>query len=159
MKLTILGSGTHYPSLVRSAAGYLLENKKKYYLFDIGPGTIRRLLEAGVDYRKIRHIFITHLHGDHVADLFHLLFTLKVQYSTGEIGKAGMDIFGPKGIKKFFNALDNQVVNLRNPIFSFPFRIREMTKENINAGNLKVKWAKVKHGSQQAVSYRLESGG
>ena len=48
--ITILGSGTCVPSLTRSACAVLMTVGASQLLFDIGPGTMRRLLEAGVHF-------------------------------------------------------------------------------------------------------------
>jgi ribonuclease BN (tRNA processing enzyme) len=48
-----------------------------FYLVDCGHGTGRQLKRAGLDLNRLRGIFITHLHSDHIADLSAiLLFTL-----------------------------------------------------------------------------------
>lgn len=39
------------------------------YLFDIGAGTQRQLAAAGINPRRVRGIFLSHLHIDHTADL------------------------------------------------------------------------------------------
>ncbi len=44
--VTILGSGTCVPSLKRSSCSVLMEIGERRLLFDSGPGTMRRLLEA-----------------------------------------------------------------------------------------------------------------
>ena len=44
--VTILGSGTCVPSLKRSSCAVLMEVGGERLLFDSGPGTMRRLLEA-----------------------------------------------------------------------------------------------------------------
>ena len=35
------------------------------FLFDCGEGTQERLREGGINFMRIAHIFISHLHGDH----------------------------------------------------------------------------------------------
>ena len=55
--LTILGSGTCVPSLTRSACSVLLKIKDSLILLDSGPGTMRRLLEAGTEISDISYIF------------------------------------------------------------------------------------------------------
>jgi len=45
-ELTILGSGTSVPSLERSSCSILLDLGDDKLLFDLGPGTMRRLLET-----------------------------------------------------------------------------------------------------------------
>jgi ribonuclease BN (tRNA processing enzyme) len=43
------------------------------YLVDCGGGAVRRLTEAGISYRTLKALFITHLHADHVTDYFALV--------------------------------------------------------------------------------------
>jgi len=73
-RVTILGSGTCVPSLTRSACAVLLETSGSRLLFDLGPGTMRRLLEAGVTIEEIDWIVLSHFHPDHSAELAPYLF-------------------------------------------------------------------------------------
>ena len=75
--VTILGSGTCVPSLKRSACSVLIETGESKLLFDSGPGTMRRLLETGTTIFDLTHIFYSHLHPDHTAELVPLLFATK----------------------------------------------------------------------------------
>jgi ribonuclease BN (tRNA processing enzyme) len=77
IQITILGSGTCVPSLKRSACSLLLEIEKNKILVDTGPGTTRRLLEAGVYINQLDHIFYSHFHPDHISELISILFALK----------------------------------------------------------------------------------
>ena len=77
MKITILGSGTCVPSLKRSSCSVLIEIEKSLLLFDSGPGTMRRLLEAGVTIDRLSYIFYSHLHPDHTGEFVTLLFASK----------------------------------------------------------------------------------
>ena len=45
------------------------------YLFDVGNGVLRRLAEAGIDPARLRGVFLTHHHPDHLADLGIVLLT------------------------------------------------------------------------------------
>ncbi|MFH8251175.1 MBL fold metallo-hydrolase [Microbacterium sp. B2969] len=45
------------------------------YLFDAGNGVLRRLTEAGIDLGRIKGVFVTHHHPDHIADLGLILLT------------------------------------------------------------------------------------
>jgi len=50
-------------------------------LFDSGSGTLRRLLEAGIDFKEVDYLIYSHFHPDHTADLcrFSLLPTTEVK--------------------------------------------------------------------------------
>lgn len=77
IKVTILGSGTAVPSLERSSCSVLMECGGGRMLFDIGAGTMRRLLEAGHSISELTHVFISHFHTDHTGELASFLFATK----------------------------------------------------------------------------------
>ncbi|MGW1678266.1 MBL fold metallo-hydrolase [Saccharopolyspora sp. NPDC002376] len=68
--LVLLGTraGPH-PELRVSAANALVVDGV-IYIVDAGPGLIQRFFEAGLDFSRVRGMFITHLHSDHIADYF-----------------------------------------------------------------------------------------
>jgi ribonuclease BN (tRNA processing enzyme) len=103
MKLTILGSGTGVPSLERSACSFLLETGGRKLLFDLGPGTIRRLLESGSAISEISDVFLSHLHPDHVSELIAFLFATK--YPALHRRRTPFRIVGAKGLKDFYRRL------------------------------------------------------
>jgi len=74
---TVLGTGTCVPTLKRSACSVLLEIDKTKILIDSGPGTTRRLLEAGVYLNELNYIFYSHFHPDHISEMISILFALK----------------------------------------------------------------------------------
>lgn len=71
MKLTVLGSGGSTQTVKRACASYLLDGK---ILIDVGPGSYRNLLKAGVDPLQLRALFLSHLHGDHFFDIGSLIW-------------------------------------------------------------------------------------
>lgn len=74
----MLGSGTAAPSMRRSAPGYLLRVGADLVVLDAGPGTLRRLLEAGVTHEQVTHILISHTHLDHTGELAPWLFASRI---------------------------------------------------------------------------------
>ncbi len=103
MKVTILGSGTCTPRLTRSACAVLVETAKSSILLDIGPGTMRRVLEYGSRINALTHIFISHFHPDHTAELVPLLFATK--YGDGPPRTRQLMICGGAGLKDFYKGL------------------------------------------------------
>lgn len=101
--LTILGSGTCVPSLRRSACSVLMQVAGRSLLFDCGPGTMRRLLEAGITIFDIDAIFFSHLHPDHSGELVTFLFGTK--YSGGPAPKRPLTLVGGRGFSDFFAGL------------------------------------------------------
>jgi ribonuclease BN (tRNA processing enzyme) len=103
MKITILGSGTCVPSLKRSSCSVLIEIAQSLLLFDSGAGTMRRLLEAGVTIDKLSHIFYSHLHPDHTAEIVPFLFATKYPHTYRR--RKPFTIVAAKGFVDFYEKL------------------------------------------------------
>ncbi len=103
MIVTILGSGTGVPSLRRSSCSTLVETGPMKMVFDLGPGTIRRLLEAGVTVSDLTHVVFTHFHPDHCSELVPLLFALKAP-GMRDIGHK-LTIIGGTGLVGLYEGL------------------------------------------------------
>jgi ribonuclease BN (tRNA processing enzyme) len=103
MKVTILGSGTCVPRLERSACAVLVETGGANILLDLGPGTLRRLLRCGRSIFELTHIFLSHFHPDHTAELVSLLFATK--YPDGAARTSRLHLMGGDGLKRFYRGL------------------------------------------------------
>tara|TARA_R110002111_G_scaffold135053_4_gene201047 strand:- start:2476 stop:3312 length:837 start_codon:yes stop_codon:yes gene_type:complete len=75
MEVTLLGTGTPSPSIERFGPATVIEASGHYFVFDSGRGTTIRLQQAGIPLSKIEHVFLTHLHSDHVSGLSDLWLT------------------------------------------------------------------------------------
>ena len=103
MDITILGSGTCVPSLKRSSCSALVECGPDKLVFDMGPGTMRRLLETGTRIQDVTHVLLSHFHPDHCGELVSFLFALKAR----ELHKEGahVTLIGGHGLTGFFQGL------------------------------------------------------
>ncbi len=101
--VTILGSGTCVPSLTRSSCSVLMAVGDSKLLFDSGPGTMRRLLEAGTAIFDITHIFYSHFHPDHSGEFVPLLFATK--YPNKQQRKNTLTVTAGTGLLKFYDKL------------------------------------------------------
>ena len=99
--VTILGSGTCVPSLSRSSCSVLVQTGGEKMLFDLGPGTMRRLLEAGVAIYDISYVFLSHFHPDHTGELISFLFSNK--YPDERQRHLTLTISGGPGFLAFFD--------------------------------------------------------
>ena len=97
MRLTVLGSGTAVPAPDRFPAGYLLEHGASKVMVDCGPGTLRRLAQAGVSPTDLDAVLLTHYHTDHCADLAALLFALR---SPQLSARPPLAIYGAPGLRR-----------------------------------------------------------
>jgi len=76
--LTILGSSSAIPTSKRFPSAHLLNTDEHFFLIDCGEGTQVQLRRFGIHFGRINHVFISHLHGDHVFGLFGLLSTFNL---------------------------------------------------------------------------------
>ncbi|WP_043356493.1 MBL fold metallo-hydrolase [Cupriavidus basilensis] len=67
--ITLGTRGGPIPAKDRAQSSNLLIVDGTYYLVDAGDGVLRRLTQAGVNFRQIGKVFITHGHDDHTAGL------------------------------------------------------------------------------------------
>lgn len=84
-KVTILGSSGALPAYGRHPASQLVEIQSRYFLVDCGEGTQMQLMRLQVNFHRINHIFISHLHGDHYLGLMGLIFTMHLQRRTNDL--------------------------------------------------------------------------
>lgn len=94
MKLTILGCYSATPRISAHTTSQVLESRGHTFLIDCGEGTQMELRKHKVKFNQIKHIFISHLHGDHCFGLIGLISTFRLLNREAEL-----HIYGPKGIK------------------------------------------------------------
>ncbi|MEM9649599.1 MAG: ribonuclease Z [Bacteroidota bacterium] len=95
MKLTILGCYSATPRTFTNPTSQVLEIRNHLFLIDCGEGTQVQLRRYKVKFSRIKHIFISHLHGDHFFGLPGLISTFRLLGRESEL-----HIYGPKGIKE-----------------------------------------------------------
>ena len=78
MKLTVLGSSSALPTSKRYPFAHVLNAHERLFLIDCGEGTQMQLRKCRIRFGKINHIFISHLHGDHLFGLYGLLSTFNL---------------------------------------------------------------------------------
>jgi len=117
MKLTILGCHSASPHENKNPTAQLLDIKGHRFLIDCGEGTQVQLRKAKVSFVHIKHIFISHLHGDHFYGLPGLVSSFRL------LGReAPLHIYGPKGIKEALSLL----LKLANSWTNFPLHFHEL---------------------------------
>ena len=91
--LILLGTqGGPGVTLTRSETASLLVVEGNQYLIDCGYGTLRALIQAGLNFNDLSNIFLTHLHNDHTSDLAALL---SHKWTSGRAGET--NVYGPFG--------------------------------------------------------------
>ncbi len=75
-EIIFLGTSASAPSAKRGLSAQLVKHDEFRFLIDCGEGTQRQILQAGIGFRNLNHILITHGHLDHILGLAGLLSTL-----------------------------------------------------------------------------------
>lgn len=98
--VVVLGDGTPLLSADRSGTSIGVVVRGTVYVFDAGPGVLRRLFEAqqrlGLGIATLGPVFVTHLHSDHTLGLPALLY---------RPGMPPLRVYGPPGIQKMLNGI------------------------------------------------------
>lgn len=93
-ELTILGSNSALPTSDRYPTAQVVNLLGRFFLVDCGEGTQIQLRRNKIGFSKIRHIFISHLHGDHYFGLIGLISTMNL------LGiKCDLHIYSPSELK------------------------------------------------------------
>ncbi|WP_040589191.1 MBL fold metallo-hydrolase [Sciscionella marina] len=62
------------------------------YLVDAGSGLPRQFFSAGLEFSRVRGMFITHLHSDHVADYFNFF---SLNWTNWDFHRQTVEVYGP----------------------------------------------------------------
>jgi len=92
-ELTILGSNSAAPAHSRHQSAQILRVENQTFLIDCGEGTQMQISRYRLKLGRLKHIFISHLHGDHYLGLVGLLSTLHLRNRVDDLY-----IFGPAGL-------------------------------------------------------------
>ena len=74
--VTILGNSSAKPTVTGHPSAQVVNINEQLFLVDAGEGVQRQMARCGISALKLRAVFISHLHGDHLYGLFPLLSTL-----------------------------------------------------------------------------------
>lgn len=88
MDLVFLGTASAQPSSTRNHSSLALRLAGDVWLFDCGEATQHQLQKSVLRMGKIKKIFITHTHGDHIFGLVPLISTL-ANGAGGAVGDVG----------------------------------------------------------------------
>ena len=100
MEIIFLGSGSALPTKERMLPSIVINREGENILFDCGEGTQFQMANAGIRPFRIKNIFISHLHGDHIFGLPGLLSSMNLFKRTEPLS-----IFGPQGIKEYLETV------------------------------------------------------
>ena len=150
MNLTLLGTGCPSVDYKRCGSSNLVSTRDTKILIDCGSGVTQRLNQAKQSSANIDALFLTHLHSDHVVDLYQLIISSWHSYRIKP-----WKIYGPKGTKKFVKKImdawsDERKQRIayesRSSVKAFDIKVTEFKNiGTISFRDIKVKYFKVDH--------------
>lgn len=151
MELHFLGTGAGVPSKQRNTSAIALKFLNHYkgalWLFDCGEATQHQILHTTLKLSKLEHIFITHLHGDHLFGLPGILGSRSFQG-----GRSPLTIYGPVGIKRFVET----ILTTSKTALRYPLSIIEIQDGmSLDLGEHNVYIKKLDHAIE-SFGYRIE---
>jgi len=147
IRIVFLGTTASRPTKLRGLPSIAVEFQKETLLLDCGEGTQRQMIIAGINPNRIKNILITHLHGDHFFGLPGVIWSMGLDMRTQDL-----NIYGPKGIKKFLDFLDEFL----KPYRRFNLKVFEIDEGKVfETEDYAVYAAKVKH-SVLAYAYKIK---
>lgn len=164
MEVTLLGTGTPRPSIERFGPATVVEANGRFFIFDSGRGITIRLQQAGISLSKIEHVFLTHLHSDHISGLSDLWLTSWIWQRPTKL-----DLTGPKGtqaLAKHLTIAHQADMQYRTKHTELDKRVFEMTSHDIASegvvydhDGVKITAFLVNHSPvEPAYGYRIDSG-
>jgi ribonuclease BN (tRNA processing enzyme) len=157
LTVTILGSGTCVPTLERSSCALLIASRQERIVLDFGPGTMRRLLEAGVTISNVTAVGLSHFHPDHSGELGPFLFANK--YGGGGLRRRPLRVMGGPGLGSFFRAMSG-LYGRWIDLGPEQFALTEIDPDNnsrLTVGDVTVDTCRVAH-NPESIAFRVTAG-
>ena len=129
MKLTMLGTGNAAVTACYNTC-FVLEEKGQYFLVDGGGGNtlLRQLQRVGIDWRKLRTVFVTHKHIDHILGIIWLMRLICQGMARGEYEGEAV-IYGHGEVIELLRDMAGKLLQAKQTRF-IDGRLRLATVEN-----------------------------
>lgn len=134
LKLTILGNNGPFPAAGGACSGYLINTGDTNILIDCGNGVLANL-QRFIRLEELDAIILTHLHSDHVSDMYVLKYAVQIKRSRGQFNKL-IDVHASPGPAEAFERLRVEDAFSLNPISS---------EIQLNIGGIRITFAKMQH--------------
>ncbi|MDH3230612.1 MAG: MBL fold metallo-hydrolase [Alphaproteobacteria bacterium] len=164
MLLTLLGTGCPIVSADRYGPAQVVRHEDMTVLVDCGSGVTQRLVQAGLRGRDIDAVLFTHLHSDHIVDLFQLVIS-----SWHQGRDRPQRVFGPPGTYRYVDSmvslwqteLEQRIAHERRPSnIALQVEVTEIKPgQAIELGAMKVHTVEVDHKPiRHAYGFVFEAG-
>src|SRR6185295_8607623 len=111
-EVTILGSNGAIAAFGRYPSSQILNYNGNLFMVDCGEGTQCCMNKFGIKRRRLDHIFISHLHGDHFFGLIGLLVSFNLNWREHDL-----HIYGPPELEEIIKVhFKHSLTQLKYPI-------------------------------------------
>jgi len=100
MEITFLGTSGCIPTEKRGLSAVAVDFLGELLLFDCGEGTQRQMRQIGLNFMRLDHVFLTHLHADHFLGLGGMIQSMDFLERDRPL-----NIYGPPGVSETIRAL------------------------------------------------------
>ncbi|MDG6999369.1 MAG: ribonuclease Z [Nitrososphaerota archaeon] len=152
LSVTFFGTSSAIPSTKRGFACIGVGSGDDIVLIDCGDGSIRKILDCGLDVRRISNIMITHFHSDHLSGLTQIVEAMGIAKRETELR-----VYGLKGLKEYFATVERITSVAANR--KFKIALTEVAaNQQFQVGKFGVSTFEMIH-TIPCIGYRLESDG
>lgn len=135
MQLTVLGRYAPFAPAGGACSAYLVEGGGAALLLDGGPGTLARLQER-LEIETLGAVVVSHLHEDHIADLYGLQFPIAAAIRAGR--RAGpLPIYAPLE--------PCEVRRWLEPVVPGAVDLRPIPEAGLTVGGLRLSFSRTDH--------------
>lgn len=157
MEVIIIGSGTGVPSRRRGSPAVGIRAGARLVLLDIGPGTLRAMLNYGLNFNEIDILCLSHHHPDHCTDLVAFFFASR--YQLGYTRQAPVHLLAAQGFHDWHQKLVGVWGEWVQPPAGL-LQVQEMAvdrEDQVAVGDVTISTAPVQHLAT-SLAFRVEYG-
>lgn len=125
IKIVVLGTAGSAPTKMRHLSCIALTYNGETLLFDCGEGTQFQMLKYGINAVRVKAIFLSHAHGDHIIGIAGLVRTMALNSR-----REPLLIFVPEGYEKVVKSL----IVFDRALISYPITIKGIRSGVVYSG-------------------------
>ena len=118
LKIILLGTSGAVPTSNRNLISNAIIRDNELFIFDTGEAIQQSMMKNKVGMNRPTHIFISHMHGDHILGLLGLIQTMSLL-----LRDKPLFIYGPSGVSRFLKSN----INIFNIKLNFKLIVKEIS--------------------------------
>nr|XP_018906229.1 PREDICTED: zinc phosphodiesterase ELAC protein 1-like [Bemisia tabaci] len=152
MHIIFLGTASCNPTEYRGVSSLAIRFESgDIWLVDCGEGTQVQMQKSSIKFGKVKKIFLTHLHGDHIFGLPGLLASMGTMTERMDFV---LELYGPRGLAKYVR----ESLNLSRSPLSFKYKVIELVPQDSQyPGNLMKDWPVMEVDTNQHHPQEIQS--